>query len=453
MDNEKYKKRIIDSLVDKYISIFGAVCIEGPKLCGKSWTSSYHCNSQFFVGDPGGGFQNRRLAELSPYTVLAGEAPRLIDEWQEVPLLWDAVRHEVDVRGLRGQFILTGSSTPQRKGVLHSGAGRYGFIRMNTMTLYETGDSSGEISLSDICNGIFTTVLTGEVNIYDLAKYVIRGGWPNNLDLPDDQIHELPQNYITAILHNDFYKLENAEFISENNEETRYNADKMFLLLESLARNESTAASKNKLRNDISGKNGADNKDSADTDVEDKKLHAATINLYLDELDNMFITDNQPPFHPNIRSSIRVKQMEKRHFCDPSLACALLNVKTPDWLVNNLNTFGFMFEALVEHDLKVYAQSFGGKLYHYQDYNTKNNEIDAVIELDDGSWCAFEIKLGHNEVEDAAKQLVAIRDSFLNSKDDKNKAPSVLCVICGLSNAAYLRPDGVYVVPITALKN
>ncbi|MCD8293726.1 MAG: DUF4143 domain-containing protein [Clostridia bacterium] len=444
MNNVKYKNRIIDEMVGIYLSVFGAVCIEGPKWCGKSWTASYHCNSEIFLGDPADSFQNRRLAEISVYSVLQGAIPRLIDEWQEVPPLWDAVRHEVDIRGLKGQFILTGSATPQRKGILHSGAGRYGFLNMSTMTLYETGDSSGKVSLKDICSGNFITLMTGEVNIYDLAKYIIRGGWPSNLDVPDTQIHLMAQDYITAILEEDFYKLENAEYISAYDDVSRYNADKMYKLLKSMARNESTTASKNKLRNDIAEEVNDEKMDSP------KTLDPKTINLYLDELDRMFITNNQPPFHPNIRSSVRVKQMEKRHFCDPSLACALLNITKPERLVNNINTLGFLFESLVEHDLKVYAQSFGGRLYHYQDYNARNNEIDAVIEMDDGSWCAFEIKLGHNEVEAAAMQLKAIRDDFIKNKE---KAPSVLCVICGLSNAAYLRPDGVYVVPVTALKN
>lgn len=208
----------------------------------------------------------------------------------------------------------------------------------------------------------------------------------------------------------------------------------MRLLLRSLARNESTTATKKKLLNDI-------------REFDDEAIDMDTIATYLDVFNRLFLLDNQLPFSANIRSSVRVKQAEKRHFCDPALACALLKA-TPDKLIGDLETFGFLFEALVERDLKIYAESFGANLYHYQDYN--NKEIDAVVELKDGKWCAFEIKLGANQIDKAATELVALRNDI---EKNGGVAPSVLCVICGLSNAAYVRPDGVFVVPITALKN
>ena len=420
----KYKPRVIDSAVCRYLSAFGALCIEGPKWCGKTWTSSFHSKSEFLIGDPANNFQNRALAEMSPSIVLEGETPRLLDEWQEVPSIWDAVRYTVDGRAEKGQFILTGSSTPKRKGVLHSGAGRIGRLRMRTMSLYESGESSGTVSLEELCNGKITPAMTGEVSQRDLAYYTVRGGWPGNLNVAPENASLLPQSYLDAILDDD----------SQRIDDKKYDVTKMRLLLRSLARNESTTAAKKKLLNDI-------------REFDDEAIDMDTIATYLDVFDRLFLLDNQLPFSANIRSSVRVKQAEKRHFCDPALACALLKA-TPDKLIGDLETFGFLFEALVERDLKIYAESFGANLYHYQDYN--NKEIDAVVELKDGKWCAFEIKLGANQIDKAATELVALRNDI---EKNGGVAPSVLCVICGLSNAAYVRPDGVFVVPITALKN
>lgn len=423
-EQSKYKPRVIDSAVCRYLSTFGAVCIEGPKWCGKTWTSSFHSKSEFLIGDPANNFQNRALAEMSPSIVLEGETPRLLDEWQEVPSIWDAVRYTVDGRAEKGQFILTGSSTPKRKGVLHSGAGRIGRLRMRTMSLYESGESSGTVSLKELCNGKITPVMTGEVSLRDLAYYTVRGGWPGNLNVAPENASLLPQSYLDAILDDD----------SQRIDDKKYDVTKMRLLLRSLARNESTTAAKKKLLNDI-------------REFDDEAIDMDTIATYLDVFNRLFLLDNQLPFSANIRSSVRVKQAEKRHFCDPALACALLKA-TPDKLIGDLETFGFLFEALVERDLKIYAESFGANLYHYQDYN--NKEIDAVVELKDGKWCAFEIKLGANQIDKAATELVALRNDI---EKNGGVAPSVLCVICGLSNAAYVRPDGVFVVPITALKN
>ena len=405
MNKEKYIPRIIDAAVERYLATMGAVCIEGPKWCGKTWTSSYHSNSEFLVGNPDNNFQNRALAEMSPALVLEGETPRLIDEWQEVPPLWDAVRYTVDQRGKKGQFILTGSATPKRKGVLHSGAGRIGKLRMRPMSLYESGDSSGKVSLQELCEGKLTPAITGEVDLRMLARLTVRGGWPGNLDINDADISLLPSEYLDAVIDDDVNRVD----------ETRRDSRKVRLLLRSLARNESTTATNRTLKNDIK--------------------------------ESLFLTDNQPPYAAKLRSSVRVKQAEKRHFCDPSLACALLKV-TPERLIGDLETFGFLFEALCERDLKIYAESFGAALYHYQDY--ASNEIDAVIELPDGNWCGIEIKLGANKIEEAAENLLHIRDEIVK---DGGKAPSALIVLCGLSNAAYQRPDGVYVVPLTALKN
>lgn len=425
MNKKDYKPRIVDKKVKEYLQTFGAVCIEGPKWCGKTWTSSYHSNSEIKLGDPAGNFQNRQLAQLAPEAVLEGENPRLIDEWQEVPPIWDAVRHKVDQTWEKGQFILTGSSTPNHKGQLHSGAGRIAKIRMHPMSLYESGDSSGKVSLEELCNNNIKVTMTGDVKLTDIINLIVRGGWPGNIDTPAKTAGIVADEYLKAIIDDDAHRLDGI----------KRNTAKMNLLLRSLARNESTTASKAVLKKDI--------KEIDSADIDDN-----TISDYLNVFQRLFLIDNQPPFATKIRSSVRVKQAEKRHFADPSLACALLKA-TPEKLINDLETLGFLFEALCERDLKIYAESFGAKLYHYQDY--KNREIDAVIEMADGRWAAFEIKLGANQIDAAASNLIKIRNEIAAEED--GIPPSVLCVLCGLSNAAYKREDGVYVVPITALRD
>lgn len=422
---ENYKARIIDKKIDKYLSVFGAICIEGPKWCGKTWTSSYHSNSEIYIGDPSGNFQNRQLAQMSPSLVLEGETPRLIDEWQEVPPLWDAVRYKVDQIPKKGQFILTGSATPNHKGILHSGAGRIARIRMRRMSLYESGDSSGDVSLEDLCNGKLIPKMTGEVDLKKVIEFIIRGGWPASLGLPIESAALLLKEYLEAVLNDDIYRVDGV----------KRNTHKMRLLLRSLARNESTTVSNKTLKNDIK-------------EIDNEDIDTATIADYLNILDRLFITDNQKPFSTKIRSSVRIKQSEKRHFCDPSLACVLLNI-TPNMLLNDLETYSFLFESLCERDLKIYAESIDAHVYHYQDY--KNREIDTIIELNDGRWCAIEIKLGANQIESAAENLKKIYEKM--EKDPKSILPSAMIIVCGLSNAAYQREDGIYVVPLTALKD
>ncbi|MCF0113419.1 MAG: ATP-binding protein, partial [Bacilli bacterium] len=364
MEKAEYKKRIVDEAIETHLKVSGAVCIEGPKSCGKTWSSSYHAKSEYFVGDPSNGFSNRRLAELDPFGVLEGEAPRMIDEWQEVPSLWDAVRAKVDRSGKKGQIILTGSSTPQTKGILHSGIGRITRLRMGTMSLYETLDSSGQVSLKELCEGKLKNQAVKETPLEKLAYFIVRGGWPNNLSVSEDDAGLLPLSYMEGVVHDDLRKLDGF----------RYNEQKARRLLLSLARNESTAAGDLTLLNDIQ-------------ENADDPFSRNTLLKYLEAMNRLFLFDNQPPFSPNLRSSLRVKQKEKRHFADPAMAAAMLGL-TPQKLLGDVRTFGFMFEALAEHDLRIYAESFGGKLFHYQDY--KDNEIDAVIELPSGEWCGFE---------------------------------------------------------------
>lgn len=424
MERKDYRPRLIDNIIDSYLDAFGAVCVEGPKWCGKTWTSSYHCKSEIMLGNPDGNFQNRQLAQMSPSLVLEGETPRLIDEWQEVPQLWDAVRYKVDQNGNKGQFILTGSATPNHKGILHSGAGRIAKLRMRPMSLFESGNSSGDISLKDICEGRIEPKISGEVDLRKLIDFIIRGGWPANQETTLKQAAYLPIQYIRAVLDDDVYRIDNV----------KRDKHKMELLLRSLARNEATTVTNKKLKNDIK-------------EIDDEDIDVETVSAYLDVFQRLFLTDNQKPFEAKLRSSIRIKQAEKRHLSDPSLAAALLNA-TPEMLLNDLNTLGFLFEALCERDLKIYAESFDAELYHYQDYN--NNEMDAVIAMPNGKWCGFEIKLGANQIDMAAENLIKIKNEI---KANGGIAPDSLCVICGLSNAAYQRPDGVFVVPITALRN
>lgn len=420
-----YKARIVDEQVKRDLRIFGAICIEGPKWCGKTWTSSYHANSEFLVGDPSGNFSNRMLAELEPYTVLKGDAPRLIDEWQEVPALWDATRAFVDKSGSKGQLILTGSSTPVNKGILHSGTGRIKSIRMNTMSLYESGDSSGLFSIKDLCENKFESKILEETTLEKLSYLIVRGGWPGNINVNVNDCGELALGYMENVVKTDLKQI---------NKDIDFNEHKAKLILKSLARNESTTVSNQSILNDI-------------IENDNSSISKNTLSKYLDAFNRMFLFNNQEPFSPNIRSSLRVKQMEKRHFSDPAMACAMLKL-TPKKLMNDLNTFGFMFEAMVERDLSIYAQAMNAKLFHYQDY--KDNEIDAVIELEDGNWCAIEIKLGLNKAEEGSNNLIKVCKDIVNNG---GKEPIMKCVIYGAGNMAYKNANGVYIIPITALKN
>ena len=356
---------------------------------------------------------------------MEGKKPKLIDEWQEATNLWDEIRADVDRTGLKGQYILTGSSTPNRKGISHSGAEQFGKIYLRTMSLFESGDSTGEVSLKDLCNNGIKPKLTGDVDLKHLAGLIIRGGWPGNINYSPKDSSEAIDEYIKLIIDDDLIRLDGVN----------RDKHKVKILLKSLTRNESTTVSNMRLKKDI-------------CEIDNEDIDIDTLTSYLNALDKLYLLDNDEPFSTKIRSSVRVKQSEKRHFADPSITCALLNIKEENKLINDLETFDFLFEAMVERDLKIYADSFNAKCYHYQDY--QNREVDSVIELENGEWCAFEIKLGTNKIEEAAKNLLKLKEEI---EKDNGKVPSVLCVICGLSNAAYKRPDGVYVIPITALKN
>lgn len=416
-----YRPRLIDKRLDLYLSTFGAVCLEGPKWCGKTWTSTIHARSAFFVGDPADNFANRELAKLEVNRALEGESPHLIDEWQEVPAIWDAVRFSVDQKHETGRYVLTGSATPQNKGVLHSGTGRIANLPMHTMSLWESGDSTGVVSLSDICAAKEIGVQNvGCPSVDRLVSLVIRGGWPGALGMSDEQAMTIPREYVENVVRIDMQKLDDVE----------RDPIKVRKCLRSLARNESTTVSTATIRSDIA-------------EFDDTSMGINTVTAYLSAFRRLFLTHDTEPFSPFLRSPTRIKQLVKRRFCDPSIAAALLGA-TPAMLLRDLRTFGFLFESLAVRDLEVYAESLGARLYHYQDYD--NDEFDAVIQFPDGRWNAFEVKFNPADVDEAATEMVRIASKFVHNP------PSSLAVIVGKQGIAHRRPDGVYVLPLTALK-
>lgn len=421
-----YKKRIIDDKISKLMKIYGAVCIEGPKWCGKTWTSKNHASSASYIGDPAGNFMNKQLAELDPSLILEGDKPRLIDEWQVVPNIWDAVRYKVDQSSRKGEYILTGSSTPHMKGKLHSGSGRIGKISMRTMSLMETGASSGVISIIDLFNSNFKPLPTGEISLDKLIDLVVRGGWPGLQELPLEDSLQIPRDY-----------LQNIPYDMERIDGIKRDSRKVKSLLRALGRAESNMTSKKKLQNDI--------EEFSEDSVDYTSVSIDTISDFLDCFNRMFLLEDQPAFENKLRSSIKALKTPKRHFVDPSLAVAAIDA-TPQMLKQDLNTFGYMFESLCIHDLRIYADYYDGKVYHYHD--ERGNEADAIIQLPDGRWGMFEVKVGFNQVEKAAKELLCLKAKF---EAETNSSPEFLCIICGMTNMAFQRSDGVYVVPITSL--
>lgn len=428
LTEDGYKERLIDKKISQYLKIFGAVSIEGPKWCGKTWTAKNHANSAVFLDDSSANFDMRAKAKMDVSLILNMEKPQLIDEWIEVPEIWDAVRHICDKDKTKGKFILTESTTLRKKEqeekIHHSGAGRIDRMKMYSMSLYESGDSTGEASLKKMFEGTQENTLTKKTTLDDLARYIVRGGWPSNLNIDDDLIHILPKSYLNAVLDYDISK-----------DGINRDINKMNMLFKSLARNESTIASNNTLIRDI----------EEYTSNKEYQLSRNTISDYLSVLPKLYLTENQEAYSFNLRSSDVVSKAVKRHFTDPSLACAALDI-TKNKLVNDIRTFGFMFEALVERDLRIYIESLGGKLYHYR--NNKNGvEVDAIVELTDGNYGAIEIKLGSNEIEDAKKNLLRF------TKEVKIE-PKFMCIICGLWDAVLKdKETGIYIIPITALKD
>lgn len=419
MAQEAYRNRLIDTLMKKHLSLFKAVCIEGPKASGKTWAAKQFSKSEIMLGDPSDSFSNRRLVSLDIMAALRGEEPHLIDEWQEVPAIWDAVRAEVDKDSRKGRFILTGSSTPVRKGILHSGTGRIPSIQLRPMSLYESGESSGLVSLSGLFEDKFSgSIDTGSVLLSDIAKYIVRGGWPAAIDFSAEDAVYFARAYVEGIIVEDIPRVAPSTDIS-----------KISRFMRSLARNESTTASRNTVRKDLNGEISDD-----------------TANNYMGILTRLFQIDDILPYSPSVRSSLRVKQIPKHHYVDPSIPAALLrlNVKS---LMNDLETFGFLFESLVLRDLQIYSAVNGFNLYHYQDY--RDNEVDAVVEADDGAFGLIEIKLGTGDIEKGIKTLIKTNKALIETS---GQGASFLCVISALTPYAYKDPSGVIVVPLTALK-
>lgn len=419
-----YINRLVDKKIEDYLSVFGAVNIEGPKWCGKTWTSLNHANSKVLMDSS----ENMEKAKLSLDLVLNEERPELVDEWNKVPQIWDAVRRKCDETPNKGNFILTCSTKltdeEQRNKIFHSGAGRIGTISMHTMSLYESGDSTGKVSIQNMYNGTLETKINNKVTLEKLADLIIRGGWPSNLNTTDDKNWLIPHEYIESILNKDI------------NDEKIRDRSKMKMLLKSLARNESTIANKNTILKDIE-----EYENESQTEILESRT---TIDDYLSVLSRLHLIESQEAYSENYRARERIGKSAKRHFTDPSLACACLNL-TRGKLINDLKTFGFMFEALAERDLRIYMDYLNGKLFHFRD-NVTGLEVDSILEFQDGEYAACEIKLGFNQVEEAKKNL-------MNFYKNMTKKPKFMCVIVGFTDVIAKDPEtGIYIVPITAMK-
>lgn len=421
---EGYLPRIIDEKIAEYLNLFGAISIEGPKWCGKTWTALNHGNSVTFINDSTNNFEIKRLAELDVNLILDKEIPEVIDEWQEVPSIRDVVRSKCDENNVRGKYILTGSATPVDGKIMHSGAGRIAKITMYPMSLFESNDSDGKVSLKDLFLNKFSNNVVDSLELRKLADLIVRGGWPGVINLSSNEALLVSKSYLEDVLNKDIVSIDGVKREKE----------KMEMILRSLARNESSICPMSRIIKDIS------------TDSKDYEANLArnTVSDYIDVLSKLHLIKNQLSFKYKIRSVSNIGKTEKRHFVDPSLACAALNI-TSDKLLKDLNTFGLFFEALCERDLRIYIESLGGNLYHYRDLNT-GLEVDSIVELSDGEYGAIEIKLGNNSEEEAAKTL----KKFYSLAEVK---PKFMAIICGLSSAIYKRDDGIYVFPITSLKN
>ena len=421
--NQGYRFRILDRLIFEDMEDFGAVCIEGPKYCGKTWTARSLCNSEICLLDTEGSFQNRELAKLSPHQTLQGAHPRLIDEWQEVPSLWDAVRNAVDRSAKQDTFILTGSAVPRKAKPQHSGVGRIEKVRMRPMTLFEAGKSSGSVSLQALFKGSDPDGKPLPVALEDLCDFAVRGGWPAVQDTELRRAARLARSYVRQISEDD---LSRADDIARD-------PQKIGRLLHSLARNaEQASATKTMIRDMTS-------------DATSEALSKETVDDYLQALRRIFVIEEIPGWSPNLRSSIRINKRPKYHFVDPSLPAAILGA-TPHKLLDDLNAFGFLFECLCLRDLLVYAEASEAQVRYYRD-NT-GLEVDAIIESYDGTWAAVEIKLGHNQADQAAANLLRLKGKM---EAAGTEPPAFLAVVEGLGQYAYAREDGVFVLPITCL--
>lgn len=423
---ENYRKRIVDEILKKKLKGKGAVLIQGPKWCGKTTTAEQISKSILYMSKPDEKEQNLTLAEINPELLLQGEVPRLIDEWQIAPKLWDAVRYEVDHRNAEGQFILTGSSVPAKmEEVTHTGTGRFSWLLMRPMSLFESGESNGEVSLKDLFDENKKVEGINNLDLEKIAYLVCRGGWPRAIFMEEDIALEQAYDYYDAIVNRD---ISEADGVSRNTERVKN-------LMRAYARNIGSQASNDTLKNDII----ANDSSSLDTD---------TVLSYVNALKKIFVVEESPAWNPNLRSKTAIRTSDTRYFIDPSIAVASLGIGPKD-LINDLNTFGLLFETLCIRDLRVYAETINGKVYHYRDAN--DLECDAVIHLRDGSYGLIEIKLGGDKlINEGAENLKKLETRIDTTK---MKKPSFLLVLTAVGSYAYRREDGVCVVPIGCLKD
>lgn len=425
MAEKIYKKRIVDRLLAERLEEVGAVLIEGPKWCGKTTTALQQANSKVMLANPDELMQSRSMIATNASYLLKGNVPRLFDEWQTIPELWDYIRYEVDKRDEEGQFILTGSAVPLASDkIVHTGTGRFAWLTMRPMSLWESEESSGDVSLQSIFDGNLYIEGENRHSLEDIAFMLCRGGWPSSLGRSPRAALRVASDYYDAVVKADFVRVDT----------TLRNENRSRMLLRSLARLQGTQTSIAVIRQDMLSN-------------DENTLAENTVASYIEALRRIFIVEDMPAWSTNLRSKTVIRTTPTRYFVDPSIAVAAMGVSPKD-LMNDLNTFGFLFETMAVRDLRVYADALDAKVYHYRDKDEL--ECDVVMELRNGRYGLIEIKLGGQEnVALAAKQL-----SQLASKIDTNRVgePAFRMVLVAVGNRAYLREDGTLVVPIGCLK-
>ena len=418
---KEYIPRIIDSYINESLKYSGAILIEGAKGCGKTRTAKERSKSAVLMQDPEKSESYLKIAATKPALLLKGETPRLIDEWQLAPMLWNGVKFLVDERGEPGQFILTGSASPPPDDTRHSGAGRFSRILMRPMSLFESGESNGMISLRQLFDHSADVGGISELSVEDMVSAIIRGGWPITIGEDERFATVFVKNYVDAVINVD---ISSADGIKRN-------PVALFQLFRSLSRNISTTASMSTLQRDM----------GEGINISDK-----TIVTYLDALRRIYVIEDLPAWNPSLRSSVAIRTSPKRHFVDPSIATSVLRADKGNLLMD-FNTLGFLFESLCIRDLRVYAQTLDGDVFHYRDAN--GLEIDAIIHLRDGRWGAIEIKMGTNEIDKASRNLLKLKDYV---DIDRMSPPSFLMVLTA-GEFAYQMENGVMVIPIGCLKD
>lgn len=418
-----YRKRIADIVLAEMLTYCGAVEIRGPKWCGKSTTAEQHARSVVYLQDLRTRERNVLLAKNAPDIFLRGDTPRLIDEWQEVAFIWDQIRFEVDKRNAMGQFILTGSATPlDEDAYSHSGIGRIIPMRMRTMSLYESGDSTGEVSLRALFDGDPEIGILHETGLEEYAYLLCRGGWPGIFSVSRNSALKLPRNFYEGLVHDDI----NRVF------KNKKNPDRLRQIMRVYARMVSSQASLETLADDLKAN-------------ESISIDRRTVSSYIEALKRLYVVEEMPAWNPNLRSKTAVRTVSTRHFTDPSIACAALGIG-PEDLIHDMKTFGLLFESMCVRDLRVYAQVLDGEIYHYRD--SSGLEADAVVHLRNGKWGAVEIKLrSEDSVDEGAGNLLKLAEKV---DQHKMNAPSFLMVLTA-TEFAYRREDGVYVVPVGCL--